>query len=88
MQVVPFASAQTSSGQHVIQKWHHLASTDNGNKDGNVKTKSHGGPRWGSEGRLTLKGTVKQCCFKRNLQRWTALHTGHDDLTVLHYERI
>ena len=68
VQVVPFAIVQTSSGQHVMWEWHHLASNDDGNKDWKCKT-IHGGARQGSGGqltpKLTPKGIVKQCHFKR-----------------------
>ena len=85
--VVPLATAKTSSGQHVMQMWHHLASNEDVNKDQNTKIKSHGGARQGSESHLTPKDTVSSVISRGNLQRWTKLcdrlQTGHDNRKVL-----
>ena len=79
---MPLANVKTSSGRHMMRLWHHITSNDDGNEDQNAKTKSHGGGRRVAEGRLTPKGTVKQCHFKRK-STWVTklcerLQTGHD----------
>ena len=63
---MPLASAQASSGWHVMWKWHHLASTViiMATKTENEKV-IHSGARRGSGDHLTPKGITMQCQFER-----------------------
>ena len=85
---MPYASVQTLSRQHMMWKWHHLASNDAGNKDPKCKTRPWWSCKWGSGDYLTPKSllfqeeicsgdylTPKALLFQEEIyRRWTALH--------------